>query len=81
MELTEDMGRLQAPIVTSPEDLELQLQHPTAEAICARAVEVFGDEARARSWLTSSREISPDTLLRKSSPLPTLRSCGAYLRF
>ena len=66
------MGSLQAPIVTSPKHLEQQLQHPTAEAIWARAVEVFGDEARARSWLTSSREIfgghSPEEPVSTADP-------------
>jgi hypothetical protein len=51
------MSISQAPVVTGPEHLEQQLQHPTAEAIWARAVEVFGDQTTARSWLTSSREI------------------------
>jgi uncharacterized protein (DUF2384 family) len=51
------MSSLHAPIITSPERLEQQLQHPTAEAVWTRAVEVFGDEATARSWLTSSRGI------------------------
>jgi uncharacterized protein (DUF2384 family) len=74
------MSSLQAPIVTSPEHLEKQLQHPTAEAVRARAIEVFGDEARARSWLTSCREIfgghSPEELVSLLTP----RSCVAYLR-
>ena len=73
------MSSLQAPIVTSPEHLEQQLQHPTAEAIWARAVEVFGDEARARSWLTSSLKSLADTLLRSLSRRLTLRSLRRVL--
>jgi uncharacterized protein (DUF2384 family) len=51
------MSSLQAPIVTSPEHLVEQLQNPTGEAIWNRAVEIFGDEVKAKSWMTSSREV------------------------
>ena len=78
------MSSLQAPIVTSPEQLEQQLQHPTAEAIWARAVEVFGDEARARSWLTSSREIfgghSPEELVSTADPTQLRRILEVLIR-
>jgi uncharacterized protein (DUF2384 family) len=66
------MSGLQTPIVTTPENLERQLEHPTAQAVWARAIEVFGDEERARSWLTSSREIfggcSPEELISTADP-------------
>jgi uncharacterized protein (DUF2384 family) len=66
------MSSLQALLITGPKQLERQLQHPTAEAIWTRAVEVFGDEAKARRWLTSNREIfdghSPEELITTSEP-------------
>jgi uncharacterized protein (DUF2384 family) len=78
------MGSLQAPIVSSPGQLEEQLQHPTAEAIWARAVEVFGDEARARSWLASSRELfgghSPEELVSTADPAQLRRILEILIR-
>jgi uncharacterized protein (DUF2384 family) len=78
------MGRLQAPIVTSSEELERQLQHPTAEAIWDRAVEVFGDEAKAQSWLTSRREIlgghSPEELVSTADPAQLRRVLEVLIR-
>ncbi len=78
------MSSLQAPIVTSSEHLEQQLQHPTAEAIWARAVEVFGNEAKARSWLTSRREIfeghSPEELVSTADPAQLRRVLEVLIR-
>ena len=34
-----------------------QLEHPSANSIWSRALEVFGDEAKARSWMDSPRDI------------------------
>ncbi len=78
------MSSLQAPIITSPERLEQQLQHPTADAIWARAVEVFGDEAEARSWLTSRRGIfgghSPEELVSTADPAQLRRVLEVLIR-
>jgi putative toxin-antitoxin system antitoxin component (TIGR02293 family) len=41
----------------SAEQLAAQLEHPTAHSIWNRALEVFGDEAKARSWMNTPREI------------------------
>lgn len=83
-EYTEAMSSLHAPIVTSPEHLEQQLQNPTAEAIWARAVEVFGDETKARSWLTSSRAIfgghSPAELVSSADPAQLRRVLEVLIR-
>jgi uncharacterized protein (DUF2384 family) len=61
------MSSLQAPIVTGPDQLLEQLKRPSAEAIWNRAVEVFGGEERAKSWMTSGRDIfdgrSPQQLI------------------
>jgi uncharacterized protein (DUF2384 family) len=52
---------------TSPERLSDQLQRPTAEAIWNRAVEILGDEVKAKIWMNSRREIfdgrSPEQLV------------------
>ena len=42
---------------TSAEQLAAQLEHPTADAIWNRALEVFGDEAKARSWMKTPRDL------------------------
>jgi uncharacterized protein (DUF2384 family) len=57
LEYPEDMGQLQEPLPDAAERLVSQLEHPNANAIWTRALEVFGDEAKARSWMTSPRDI------------------------
>jgi putative toxin-antitoxin system antitoxin component (TIGR02293 family) len=50
-------GVRDVPDPTPVERLAGQLQHPTASSIWSRAVEVFGDEAKARSWMETPRDI------------------------
>ena len=49
------MGILQSP--TTAEQLTAQLEHPSPNSIWNRALEVFGDECKARSWMDTPREI------------------------
>lgn len=56
MEYAQGIGSLQQPPSTSVEQLAAQLEHPSAQAIWSRALEVFGDEAKARSWMDSPRD-------------------------
>jgi uncharacterized protein (DUF2384 family) len=42
---------------TPAEQLAEQLQHPSANIVWSRAMEVFGEEAKARSWMESPRDI------------------------
>ena len=49
------MGSLQSP--TPAEQLGAQLEHPSANSIWSRALEVFGDENKARSWMDTPRDI------------------------
>ena len=49
------MGTLQGP--TTAELLAAELEHPNAGSIWNRALEVFGDEAKARSWMNAPRDI------------------------
>ena len=51
------MSSLQGSLPTSAEQLATQLEHPNAHAIWNRALEVFGDEAKAHSWMNAPREI------------------------
>jgi len=52
---------------TSSEELAAQLEHPSAEVVWNRALEVFGDEAKARSWMSTPLGIlggrTPQTLV------------------
>lgn len=54
------MASLPEPIPTPVEQLVAQLKHPNAQAIWKRAFEVFGDEAKARSWMNTPRDIFAD---------------------
>jgi Protein of unknown function (DUF2384) len=49
--------RPQTPALTSPPELKAQLEHPSAEIIWARAVEVFGNEGKATNWMQQPRPI------------------------
>jgi len=51
------MGSSHGPLPTPAEQLAAQLDDPNAVAIWNRALEVFGDEAKARSWMDTPREI------------------------
>lgn len=47
-------------VVTSAAELQMQLEHPTAEIIRSRANEVFGNADKARTWLGRRRRIFSD---------------------
>jgi uncharacterized protein (DUF2384 family) len=51
------MGATRTPAVTSAPALKAQLEHPSREIIWARAVEVFGNEGKARNWMDQPRPI------------------------
>lgn len=40
---------------TQPDQLVAQFERPNAQAIWTRAVEVFGDEGKAQSWMSTRR--------------------------
>ena len=44
----------------SRDALPAELEHPNANRIGSSALEVFGDEAKARSWMTAPRDILDD---------------------
>lgn len=51
------MASLHGPSSTPAEQLAAQLQHPDAHQVWLRAVEVFGDEGQARSWMDTPRDL------------------------
>jgi len=55
-------------VVTGAAELQTQLDHPSAANIRDRAIEVFGNEAKAAKWLSRRRRIfgdrSPDEIIQ-----------------
>jgi putative toxin-antitoxin system antitoxin component (TIGR02293 family) len=66
------MASLHGPAPASAEQLAEELKHPNANAIWNRAVEIFGDEAKARSWMKTPRDLfdghTPEELLETGDP-------------
>lgn len=69
---------------TPSEQLAGQLQHPTANLIWSRALEVFGDEVKARSWMHAPRDIfggrSPQDLVETGDRAEQRRVLEVLLR-
>jgi putative toxin-antitoxin system antitoxin component (TIGR02293 family) len=76
------MGSLQSP--TPAERLAAQLEHPSANSIWNRALEVFGDETKARSWMDTPRDIfggqSPQDLVATGDAAEQRRVLEVLLR-
>lgn len=51
------MGATRTPAITSISEQALQLEHPSSEIIWARALEVFGNEDKARRWMQTALPI------------------------
>lgn len=51
------MGATRSPAVTGLPEQSFQLEHPSAEAIWKRAIEVFGSENLARKWMDTALPI------------------------
>jgi putative toxin-antitoxin system antitoxin component (TIGR02293 family) len=69
---------------SSAEQLAAQLEHPTAHSIWNRALEVFGDEVKARSWMNAPRDIfggrSPQELVASGHAAEQRRVLEVLLR-
>jgi putative toxin-antitoxin system antitoxin component (TIGR02293 family) len=69
---------------TLADQLAAQLQHPDAGAVWNRAVEVFGDEAKAQDWMNTARDIfggrSPRELVSTGDPAEQRRVLQVLLR-
>lgn len=78
------MASLHGPTGTQAEQLAAQLKHPNASLIWSRALEVFGDEAKARSWMNAPRDIlggrSPDELVATGDVTEQRRVLEVLLR-
>jgi uncharacterized protein (DUF2384 family) len=51
------MASLHGPASAGAQQLAAELAHPTAGAIRRRAREVFGDDAKAASWMNTARDL------------------------
>ena len=78
------MEGLHGPTPTSPEQLAAQLEHPNASAIWNRALEVFGEEAKARSWMKTPRDVfdgrAPEDLVESGDTAEQRRVLEVLLR-
>jgi uncharacterized protein (DUF2384 family) len=57
------MGATRTPAVTGAAELAYQLEHPSAELIRSRAIEVFGGEELAKKWMET-----PLPILNQQTP-------------
>jgi uncharacterized protein (DUF2384 family) len=78
------MEGLHGPTSTSVEQLAVQLEHPNASAIWNRAFEVFGEEAKARSWMKTPRDVfdgrAPEDLVESGDTAEQRRVLEVLLR-
>jgi putative toxin-antitoxin system antitoxin component (TIGR02293 family) len=78
------MEGLHGPTPTSVEQLAAQLEHPNASAIWNRALEVFGEEAKARSWMKTPRDVfdgrAPEDLVESGDTAEQRRVLEVLLR-
>jgi uncharacterized protein (DUF2384 family) len=66
------------------EQLSAELAHPNPDSIWARALETFGDKAKALHWMNSPRDIfdgrSPQKLLETGDPSEQQRVLTVLIR-
>ncbi len=78
------MADLRGPAPASAEQLAKELAHPSANAIWDRALEIFGDEAKARSWITTPRDLfdgrTPEELIETGDPAEQRRVLEILIR-
>jgi uncharacterized protein (DUF2384 family) len=69
---------------TEAEQLSADLANPDANSIWARALETFGDEAKARHWMNAPRDIfdgrSPRELIESGDPSQQRRVLTILIR-
>jgi putative toxin-antitoxin system antitoxin component (TIGR02293 family) len=69
---------------TEAEQLSDALAHPSPGSIWARALETFGDEAKARHWMNAPRDIfegrSPQQLIETDNPAEQRRVLTVLIR-
>jgi putative toxin-antitoxin system antitoxin component (TIGR02293 family) len=78
------MASLHGPAPASAEQLAEELNHPDAGAIWNRAVEIFGDDAKARSWMNTPRDLfegrTPEQLIESGDPAQQRRVLEILIR-
>ena len=78
------MGSLHVPPPASDEQLAEELKHPNANAIWDRAIEIFGDESKTRSWMTTPRDLfgghTPEDLIESGDPADQRRVLEILIR-
>lgn len=78
------MPSLHGAAPASAEQLAEELKHPDANAIWKRALEIFGDEAKARSWMKTPRDLfdgrAPDQLVQSGDPAEQRRVLEILIR-
>jgi uncharacterized protein (DUF2384 family) len=78
------MGHLYGPRPSSAEQLAAELEHPSAKAVWNRAREVFGDDATARSWMSTARDIfdgrTPEQLVNSGDAAAQRRVLEVLIR-
>ncbi len=69
---------------TEAEQLSEDLARPNPNSIWARALETFGDEAKARHWMNAPRDIfggrSPQQLVETNDPAEQRRVLTVLIR-
>jgi len=75
---------LHGPVPATAEQLAEELAHPNANAIWERALEIFGDEGRARSWMKTPRDLfdgrAPEELVQSGDPAAQRRVLEVLIR-
>jgi putative toxin-antitoxin system antitoxin component (TIGR02293 family) len=78
------MASLHGPAPGSAEQLAEELKHPSANAVWNRALEIFGDKAKARSWMNTPRDLfdgrTPEQLLQTGDPAEQRRVLEILIR-
>jgi putative toxin-antitoxin system antitoxin component (TIGR02293 family) len=78
------MASLHGTAPASAEQLAEELKHPHASTIWNRAVEIFGDEAKARSWMKTPRDLfdglAPEELIETGDPVQQRRVLEILIR-
>ena len=78
------MGSPHGPAPASAEQLAEELAHPNANAIWNRALEIFGEEAKARSWMNTPRDLfdgrTPEELVQSGDAAEQRRVLEVLIR-
>jgi putative toxin-antitoxin system antitoxin component (TIGR02293 family) len=78
------MASLHGPAPASAEQLAEELKYPSANAIWNRACEIFGEEAKARSWMKTPRDLfdgrTPEQLVQSGDPAEQRRVLEILIR-